>query len=307
MWRTGILIPRTSRLSILVGFVVAFTLLLSNTLAYSATFKPIILDPSYNHTKYAPQCSDQDILRKFRAYATCFDGPDDDDGDGVPDKWAVPHWVAYEIKRYPGVLGKGPKRPPRWITDSYLFARGIAPSDDSYRFSREFREANPESPQLGYDRGHMAMKQHAWRLGPNADWNTHTVLNACPQRSKLNQGIWLDLEQKTAEWADRYGAVWVITGPIFYGQKPSRWLGEPGEVPVGIPDAFFKIVVRVMDEQVAVLAFIYPNQDNLGDDLTAYLTSVDRIEELTGLDFLAVLDDEVEEVLESEVAVDLWH
>ena len=286
--------------------VLLFILALTSTQAHSASFKPIILDPSYDHTKYAPQCSNQDILRKFRAYTTCFDGPDDDDGDGLPDKLAVPHWVAYEIKQYPGVLGKGPKRPPRWITDEDLFTQGIAPSDDSYRFSREYREANPESPQLGYDRGHMAMKQHAWRLGPNADWNTHTVLNAAPQRSKLNQGVWLDLEKKTAEWADKYGSVWVITGPIFYGGKPSRWLGEPCEVPVGIPDAFFKIVVRVIDERVAVLAFIFPNQDNLGHDHAAFLTSVDYIEELTGLDFLAVLDDEMEEVLERQRAVELW-
>jgi len=77
-------------------------------------------------------------------------------------------------------------------------------------------------------------------------------------------------------------------------------------VPVGIPDAFFKIVVRLVDNQPEVLAFIYPNKDNLGDDHTAYLTSVDHIEELTGLDFLAVLDDELEEALEGRVAIELW-
>ena len=38
-------------------------------------------------------------MHPFAAYATCFDGEEDDDGDGVPDKWAIPHWVAYKIKR----------------------------------------------------------------------------------------------------------------------------------------------------------------------------------------------------------------
>ena len=80
-------------------------------------------------------------------------------------------------------------------------------------------------------------------------------------------------------------------------------------MPVGIPDAFFKIVVREGDGQVVVLAFIYPNQDN-GDhggyEHSAYLTSVDQIEELTGLDFLAVLDDELEEALEKSGAVEIW-
>lgn len=80
-------------------------------------------------------------------------------------------------------------------------------------------------------------------------------------------------------------------------------------MPVGIPDAFFKIVVRLVDNQPVVLAFIYPNQDN-GDhdgyDHVAYLTSVDHIEELTGLNFFAVLDDELEDALERERAIELW-
>ena len=277
--------------------------------ASAETFKCIDLACDYDHTKYAPQCSNQDILRKFRAYTTCFDGHDDDDGDGVPDKLAVPHWVAYEIKRFPAVLGKGPKRPAKWITDPDLYAQGIAPSDDSYKFSKAYREANPDSPQLGYDRGHMCMKQHAWRLGPNADWNTHTVLNACPQRSKLNQGIWLDLEDKTAKWADKYGSVWIITGPIFNKNKPFRWLGEPGEVPVAIPDAFFKIVVRVINDKVQVLAFIYPNDDSVeeaGNNHAPYLTSVDEVEKLARLDFFAALDDVLETELEKKKASKIW-
>jgi hypothetical protein len=67
----------------------------------AASLKPIQLHPDYNNTKYAPECTNNDILRQFRAYTTCFDGADDDDGDGTADKWAIPQWVAYEIKRCP--------------------------------------------------------------------------------------------------------------------------------------------------------------------------------------------------------------
>ena len=279
--------------------------------ASAASFKPVILDPAYDHTRYAPMCGDQDVLRHFRAYTTCFDGADDDDGDGVPDKWAVPHWVAYQIKKYPGQLGKGPKRPLRWITDVELHVQGIAPSDASYRFSRKYRKANPNSPQFGYDRGHMAMKQHAWRLGPNADWNTHTVLNACPQRAELNQGIWLDLKKKTAEWADKYGAVWIITGPVFSNRRPTTWLGEPGEVLVGIPDGFFKILVREVDGRPNVLAFVYPQRGHRKHkgsyDHRPFLVSVDTVEDLTGLDFFPQLDAIVESDMEKQIPVSIWN
>ena len=135
--------------------------------AWSASFKKIVIQQDYNHTKYAPTCNN--IQKDFRAFTTCFDNEDDDNNDGTPDKWAIPHWVSYEIKKYPGQLPKGPKRPSKWITIPELFQKGIAPKDASYHFSEDFREQNPEHPQLGYDRGHMCMKNHAWRLGRNAD------------------------------------------------------------------------------------------------------------------------------------------
>ena len=119
------------------------------------------MDPSYNHVKYAPiPPLDGNIVTHFRAYTTCFDGADDDNGDGTPAQWAIPHWVAYEIKSYDGELGKY-NRPSPWITVKELYAEVIAPKDESYRFSKKFREENPDSPQLGYDRGHMCMKHHA--------------------------------------------------------------------------------------------------------------------------------------------------
>ncbi len=289
-----------------VSFVLGF-----GPMALAADFKPIDLHPDYNHTKYAPEPSNNDIVRHFRAYTTCFDGDDDDDGDGIPDKWAIPHWVAYEIKRYPGKLPKSPRQSKR-ITDIDLYNKGIAPKHDSYHFSKAWRKANPGSPQLGYDRGHMCMKDHAWRLGQDADCNTHTVMNACPQKSELNQGIWLDLEKRTSKWADVFGSVWVITGPVVFNHKPSKWLGQPGEVPVGIPDAFFKIVVKKNGSCLEVLAFLYPQQGvgykrRGGYDHTPYLTSIDIIEALTGLDFFPAVSEDTETEIEEIVQIRLWN
>ena len=290
--------------------LIVLNFFLSNP-ALSVDLKQVELHPDYNHTKYAPIPNQNDIVRQFRAYTTCFDGDDDDNGDGISDKWAIPHWVAYEIKEYPGELEKAPDRPSEWITDIDLFNQDIAPKDESYHFSRQWRRDNPDSPQLGYDRGHMCMKYHAWRLGEKADWNTHSVLNACPQKANLNQGIWLDLENRTAEWADDFNSVWIITGPIVFNNTPSKWLGQAGEVPVAIPDAFFKIVVREIGGQPDVLAFIYPQEGigykrSGGYDHTPYLTSVDIIEVLTGLDFFPNVDDSIEEEIESVMQRRLW-
>ncbi|MCK6478661.1 MAG: DNA/RNA non-specific endonuclease [Planctomycetes bacterium] len=269
---------------------------------------------AHDRWKTLPCDPKKDYVREFKAFLTCFDSDDDDDGDGTPDKLGIPHWVAYEMRSFPGKLPKGPARPPEWITVQELFEKGITPADASYHFPDSWRNAHPGDPQLGYDRGHMCMKQHAWRLGKEADWNTHTLLNACPQKGDLNQGIWQDLENRTAAWADRYGAVWIVCGPVLLRGVPARWLGQEGEVPVRIPDAFFKIVVLEPDDEEEtprVLAFLYPQEGigykaGGGYDHAPYLTSVDVIEALTGLDFLTALEDGAEEQVERVTQVRLW-
>ena len=268
--------------------------------ARRAGLKLIELDPSYNHDRFVTK--PVDIVRHFRAYTTSFDGDDDNDGDGAADRWAIPEWVAYELRATPANLGRAPRRPRSWITDEDLHTQKVAPNDASYRHSN-------------YSREHMCMKSHAWRLGANADWNTHTVLNACPQKQTMNNGAWRALEELTGKWADTYGVVWIICGPIIFNNTPSLWIGDQGEVPIAVLDAFFKIVVAESDTIGApdVLAFIFPMK---GDEhygsrspdrlLKPFLTSVDIIETLTGLDFLTDLDDETEQLTEEIVHTDFW-
>lgn len=273
------------------------------------TYKTITLDRSYNHDKHLTRPAD--IVREFRAYVTSFDGPDDNDGNGAGDIWGIPEWVAFHIKAHPGLPG-GPSR-PTWFTDTHLHAQGLAPKKETYHFSIPWRAANPTSPQLGYDRGHMCRKYTAFRHGADADHNTFTFLNACPQKSDFNQGIWGDLENKIAAWADANGEVWVVTGPIIYGGIVKQWLGQAGEMKVAIPDAFFKIVIKESGtaDRPDVLAFIYP-QEHPGYSLAgphnhvSFLKSRDDIEAATGLDFLTILPDADEATVEAATATALW-
>ncbi len=232
-------------------------------------YAPIVLT-KYEHDKF--KTTPTDIVKTFRAYTVSFDGDDDRYCSGNPE------WVSYQINKIDKPLEKGPKRPSSWMTDKPLAKKHIAPKDNSYRNS-------------GYDRGHMCMKQIAWRLGKDADWNTHTTLNASPQLHKFNAGIWLDMEYKTQLWADKYGKVWVICGPIFYLDKPRVHIGDAGEKQIAVPDAFFKIVIRQEGPDIKVLSFIYPHEEIAKGkdgkyDHAAYLTSINAVEDVTGLDFL---------------------
>ena len=247
----------------------------------------------YAHDKWGTM--PRDTVRTFIAYTSSFDGKDDDDGDGKNDLRGQPEWVAYQIDKYPGELGKAPPR-PSWFTDDKLSSQGIAPAKNTYHKS-------------GYDRGHFCMKYHAWRLGKQADHDTHTLINASPMLHSFNARIWLDMEQLTAKWADTYGRVWIICGPVFSSKRP-KLIGDPGEMKIPVPDAFYKIVVREEKGKPIVLALVYPHREIAKVDgkyrHTDYLTSVDEIEKLTRLDFLTVLEDDEENALEAVQPDTIW-
>lgn len=289
-------------------FIAAFIFVMTLcSLAAAADFKNERVDPNYNHDKWGT--SSNGYARQFRAYISSFDTQDDDNGDGAADVLGVPEWVAYEIKRTSASCIRTYARPTQWITDRQLNDIGIMPEDSSYAYPSDFRSNHPD----WFSRGHLAMKMLAERLGAAAGWNTHTFYNAVPQRQLFNAGIWLDLEDLTGAWAQKYGSVWVITGPIFADRSPIAYLGENGELPVAIPDALFKIVIKdgPQPNSPDVMAFIYPQVGPgyyMGKpyDHTRYMTSIDEIEKLTGIDFLTTLSVSDQERIESYANRILW-
>lgn len=279
-------------------------LLLISFPAYATDFKSNVLDPLYDHDRWGT--SRNCIVKDFTAYESCFEDPHID-GSSTP--WGIPKWVAYEIKATNASCIKTYDRPSKWITEPELFAKGIMPDDKSYGYPKAFTSEHKD----WFSRGHLAMKMHAERLGADAGWNTHTFYNAVPQRQLFNAGIWLDLEDLTAAWAQEYGSVWVITGPIFADNSPHSYIGEQNELPVAIPDALFKIVIKEgKDHQIPdVLAFIYPQvgagyYEGKPFDHTRYLTSVHEVEKLTGLEFLRSLSKSDKEKIEGNTLRQLW-
>lgn len=268
--------------------------------------KPIDIPEGYSHDKW--NTAPDDAVRQFGAFTTSFDTDDDDTGDGVKDVWGIPQWVAYHMKAYSGVPNT--EKRPGWFTDDGLKNQGFAPTDDTYRYPAAFRKAH----RNWYVRGHLCMKLHAARVSPEAEWNTHTMLNAVPQRQEFNAGIWLDLEFKTSDWADFYGDLWIIAGPIVNLDEPPPFLGEPdkNEMLIAIPHSLFKIVVKNSSDPTRpdILAFIYPQADEGYEsapyDHTKYLVSVDDIEAATGLDFFTSLTTADQRLIERSIATGLW-
>jgi endonuclease G len=204
---------------------------------------------------------------------------------GYSDNLANPLWVAYHVRDL-AHLPTPAARPDKFETDRRTAAR-VAPEDYA---------------NSGYDRGHMAPNYAiATRYGAAAQRETFLMANITPQRHALNAGLWKELEQKIAtSYPARYAEVWVITGPVF-GAAPKKIRGG-----VAVPEAFFLIVIDESEGKLRTLAFIVPQEAPTSANPEHYLTSIDEIQQRTGLNFLSELDDAAEKQVEAQRASRVW-
>ena len=148
----------------------------------------------------------------------------------------------------------------------------------------------------GYDRGHMAPAGDM-KWNKKAMEESFYMSNICPQDHNLNTEDWNDLEMKCREWARRYGKVYIVCGPIYNGKR-NEYIGEHR---VKVPDAFFKVILINKENKQRALGFLFENESG-ERPLEEYLTPVDSIEKLTGMDFFSALPDNIENKLEAEVS-----
>ena len=196
-----------------------------------------------------------------------------------------PNWVAWKLT---GNHTNGPYR------------------RENYEFHEDMNIPSPRANLhdysyngLGLERGHMCPAgDNKW--SDRAMDECHLLSNICPQYGKLNGGAWKYLEEDCRDWAETYDCIYIVCGPIFYG-KARRTIGEDK---VAVPDAFFKVILRLGNNPQA-LGFIYPNRKCPGGK-AKYVMSVDKVEEIVGMDFFSSLDDNVENKVEQSSNLNLW-
>ena len=151
----------------------------------------------------------------------------------------------------------------------------------------------------GYDRGHLCPAGDR-KFSKEMHDETFLTSNISPQKHEFNSGVWNRLEQKVRYWANRYDGVFVVTGGVL-----KEGLKTIGEEDVSVPNQFYKIVLDNNNGKTKVVAFLLPHEDS-NDPLYKFVTSVDEIEELTGIDFFSELKDEVENRIESSSSYKNW-
>lgn len=152
----------------------------------------------------------------------------------------------------------------------------------------------------GLDKGHMCPAgDNKW--SEKAMDDCFLMTNMCPQNHSLNAGVWNSIEQQCRSWAKKYGSVYIVCGPVFLN-KQHRKLGKNKVV---VPDAFFKVVLR-MDKNPQAIGFICRNQSQKGKKKTDFVNSVDEVERITGYDFYSKLPDDIEDKVEAHADIAEW-
>lgn len=232
---------------------------------------------------------------RHRAYSTSYNAD-----------YKIPNWSFYEL-----LATETEGRLPR--SDEFQPDPSI-PSRESSQLT-DYRGS-------GLDRGHMA---------PSMDFNwdesieneSYYLSNMCPQDHEFNSGIWLDLEHQVRRWARRDSAICVACGPILprkdkNGRNINPVTGKEynittiGRSKVLVPEHFFKVILSPFGDHPKAIGFIMPNENVLRRDgngnapIKDFAVNIDRVEELTGIDFFAILPDDIENKIEKWYEKDDW-
>ncbi len=155
----------------------------------------------------------------------------------------------------------------------------------------------------GYDRGHLI---------PSGDRTANTLdncatfvmTNIVPQTPENNRGTWADLEEYSRDLVKQGKELYIVAGPS--GQQ-KRIAGQ-----ITVPTQLWKVIL-VLDQpgsglqgitpSTQVIAVVIPNRKRLNRNWQSYITSVDRVEQLTGYDFFSAVSLPIQSVIESREAM----
>ncbi|MEE9439513.1 MAG: DNA/RNA non-specific endonuclease [Saprospiraceae bacterium] len=177
--------------------------------------------------------------------------------------------------------------------------------------AREFRTDKAVSTQSarhndytrsGFTRGHMAPAGDM-AFCKEAMQESFFMSNMSPQTKECNGGIWRELEEATRDWGYDNKEVYIVTGPVL---SKGHILKKIGRNKVSVPDLFYKIILDNKAPDIKAIAFLIPNERS-EKPLSEYAVTIDKVEEITGIDFFAdYLDSDLENILESQFDISDW-
>ena len=203
---------------------------------------------------------------------------------GYIEKHEQPAWVQY-IMTSEEVSRRTAKRGDDFRPDPAVPTGSATPQD----YTRS-----------GYDRGHLAPAADM-SFSAKAMSESFFMSNMSPQAPQFNRGIWSKLEKQVRHFATKEKRIVVVTGPILPAEKTVTI----GANKVTVPKYYYKVIYDTTPPE-KMIGFVLPNKGS-NADLRTFVVTVDRVEDLTGLDFFSTVSKEKQEQLERTITVENWH
>lgn len=215
---------------------------------------------------------------------------------GWSQKDLVALWVAYPLCRFYTSGNAG--RTDAWAYDPLLGTNSAAPFGG---YGEELA------------RGHQlpsADRQCCYEANAQTFYGT----NMTPQLNAHNEKIWADLEGKVRGYANSSDTTYVVTGVILDDSK--RITYDSDHKPITVPSAYFKAVLKYSVSSTQgtwnAAAFYLEHRAYTGTINRSHSMSIDRLEDITGLDFFVNLQTKVGKEQADKIEavdpanVDLW-
>ncbi|OGS74224.1 MAG: endonuclease [Flavobacteria bacterium RIFCSPLOWO2_12_FULL_35_11] len=198
------------------------------------------------------------------------------------EKYEQAEWVAYELtqKQLSSISIKRPyfEKDPKVTTQSAHY--------------KNFKDS-------GYNKGHLCPAGDR-KFSVDAYNETFFTSNISPQTYEFNGGVWNRLEEKVRYWAQKYQKLYIVTGGVL---TPN--LKTIGSEKVAVPQYFYKIILDYNAPEIKAIAFLMPHEKS-EKGLYQFISSIDEIEILTGIDFFPELPDKIENEIEKYTNYTNW-
>ena len=198
--------------------------------------------------------------------------------------YRVANWVAYELTSTEAKSKKN-DRSNKVVRDPQV--NGASAENGDYT-------------RTVYDRGHLAPAGDM-KWSAKAMRESFYLSNICPQKPKLNRGIWKDLEEQCRLWALDNGSLLIVTGPVITGD-----MKRLGKNRVAIPKAFYKVLCYHTEKGYKGIGFLFENRDYKDNSLKSIAIPIDSVEKATGIDFFPSIPDDQENEMEAAVDWSRW-
>lgn len=214
------------------------------------------------------------------------------------------------------------KHHSRWVAfrfDGDTRARNVSRSDEPFtddpNLSSDLRIGN-NGFGWDYNRGHLCAS--ADRLySQTANEQTFYMSNMSPQLGSFNQAYWIKFEnlvQSLGRNTSFSDTLYVVKGGTIKDNQILGYVTRSNGKKVAIPSYYFMALLKVKNGVYSSIAF-YMKHKEYGytydhqapsSILSEHAVSINRLEELTGIDFFPNLPDAQEEKIEDQLLPTNW-